>query len=378
MRKSVHVYCALLLFISLFIPSIRTVSAENAPLLSPLPNTSLYSQLYHLSDDTTLLVEPNYEKNYSTLNAINLPQAKILWSKKFPEIYDVYVLANPTKIVVMTRDNDNLKKIVLDQHGNTLSQQLYRNIKLNLELNSISIKVRWSPPQQNIEEQIVVLEQNYYKKKSIASLYSSPWIKPLLRKDIRIEPGSYEHLTIIDIAFRAPNLVVQYEGSGIMQSQFFYKIINIRNSQESTILIEGNIQTDFGVQDGKLIITTEHNSIGSPFGPDHNKGNLVYAVYDLNTRKQIHQQVSTFTDNDTFGWNASYQAGKIWMHDLSDSKWIITDTFGKALIEEQTTVFPEGVVRFITYAPVDKKAYFIVYKHKETAKLLALEVTDRD
>ncbi|GAV14243.1 hypothetical protein RQP50_19435 [Paenibacillus sp. chi10] len=312
------------------------------------------------------------------MNAINLPQAKILWSKKFPEIYDVYVLANPTKIVVMTRDNDNLKKIVLDQHGNTLSQQLYRNIKLNLELNSISIKVRWSPPQQNIEEQIVVLEQNYYKKKSIASLYSSPWIKPLLRKDIRIEPGSYEHLTIIDIAFRAPNLVVQYEGSGIMQSQFFYKIINIRNSQESTILIEGNIQTDFGVQDGKLIITTEHNSIGSPFGPDHNKGNLVYAVYDLNTRKQIHQQVSTFTDNDTFGWNASYQAGKIWMHDLSDSKWIITDTFGKALIEEQTTVFPEGVVRFITYAPVDKKAYFIVYKHKETAKLLELEVTDRD
>ncbi|SDG20558.1 hypothetical protein SAMN04488542_12955 [Fontibacillus panacisegetis] len=138
---------------------------------SSAANSSNYSEwlldesasVLSLTPEKTLLVD----KINKQIQVLDLAQEKVVWSKKFPIIYDSQVLLNPAKIVVITAENNKLKKVTLSTDGRVISEQVFSNIQL-----AGDAKVSWSPKAgQNKEAIAVALDGKL-------NIYQYPWKKP--------------------------------------------------------------------------------------------------------------------------------------------------------------------------------------------------------
>ncbi|MBU5444117.1 hypothetical protein [Paenibacillus sp. MSJ-34] len=303
-------------FIMLIVLSITSV-ANAKEAVYPESFLDKSTDVYALTNTSTLIVD----KINNQLQVLDISTQQPIWNKKFTALFECVILENPLKIVVLTSEKNNLKKITLSADGNILSQQLFSYIKI--EDNQ---KFSWSPPTTIEKEKIVVVGNNNI------SLYQYPWKKPSSTvQDILPKEIKYEVVTIKQTKLQWPYFVIKLNGDNSPQSQDFYRIVDLSNKKMMTIPVEWNINSNFTLEGNEIVIFTS-SKVGLPFGINPKVEYGVYTKYDLKTGAANMKITRSFTASD-FNWRTDYVNNQLSIIDTERNTQTLLDKNGKVINE---------------------------------------------
>ncbi|WP_410772338.1 hypothetical protein [Fontibacillus sp. BL9] len=349
MKKVLSLFITVLMLVTIQ----SVVSADDATAQYPGSFLDDSTRMFALTQEKTLFVDTiNHQ-----LQVVDLNTMQNGWSKKFKIIYDCDVLANPSKIVVLTRENNKLLKITLSSEGNVLSKQLLSNLKLK-----DNQKLSYSPAQNQVKEQIAMLDQD----KNNLQVYQYPWKKPSYTASFSL-PGDagYEATLIHDIQFQYPYVVIKLDGSSLMQSQNLYRIINLATREKNTIPMEWNVNSGFTIEGNELVVTTS-SVTGNPLGINTNAEHNIYARYNLETRLPKIKITRKFTAVDS-NWKASYGDNHLIVFDSEQNTQSLLDINGELLHESPMTA-TDLHNRFVSYR--DGKIIFLAPTENHGGKIM--------
>ncbi|MEC0093911.1 hypothetical protein [Paenibacillus macquariensis] len=341
----------LLLFTILLFAVTSQVSAESTSVYSEslLDNST---QILPVSSTKTLLVD----KINRQIQLLEINTGKIVWSKKFPAIYDCEVLMNPTKIVVITEEKNKPLKVTFSVEGTQLSQQIFATI--NLTENQ---KLQWSPASPQEKERFALVNEDHIL------VYQSPWKKPVINISITVpNDKQYESPIVQDVQFKSPYAVVKIYGSGIGQSLDYYKIINLVTKKVNVFALTWNVKSRFVVEGSTLVVNTSSIS-GSPLGVPTNTLHTIYARYDLKTNQVTSSIKRTFTMFDS-NWSSSYFNGYLLITDSEQNQHALFQQNGK-LVAQRPATATDLHSRLVGY--YNEQAYNIAWTDTKTVELLA-------
>jgi hypothetical protein len=290
------------------------------------------------------------------VNYVSIMDNKIIWSHKFERIYDLRVLSNPFKIVVITSEKNALKKVSLNEAGETVTLQRFPTLpakdrKFGIPL-SLSYTVRWIPPTSNSGERIAIMENDK------VSFYKSPWKKAYSVNNVYVGPSSaYEEVDMRDWAVTYPYLVTKYSGHGLSRYETFYKIIDLTDKSSSEIR---NIGDDFSLEKNSLIATSSTSD-----NPAINKPNAqpYYFQYSLKSKKLLSTQSKIFTESTLYGSISEHRLNYISLVDKGAGTLTIVREDGTTAIEHKMKAdqafLLNGNLKFLYYSESDKTAYYL-------------------
>ncbi|MNI15802.1 hypothetical protein D3C73_691080 [compost metagenome] len=310
MRKISMVMLLVMIISSLVLPSANANSTDFAESL--LDGSS---DVLSITADRTLLVD----QVNSQIQVLDLALKKIVWSKKFPIIYDSQVLLNPAKIVVITAENNKLKKVTLSTDGRVISEQAFSNIQL-----AGDAKVSWSPKAgQNKEAIAVALDGKL-------NLYQYPWNKPEVTLSYVVpEDKAYEVTTVQNVKLQSGYAVLQINGDNSSQDQDLYRVVNLLSKKKYTIPVKWNTSSQFAIEGKELVVTTS-SQIGHPLGLDTSAQHMIYARYDLATGGKRLDVTRNFTSTES-NWSASYFNHRLTLIDSEQNKLSVLDQKGNVI-----------------------------------------------
>lgn len=298
--------------------------------LANAANNSNYSEslldestdVLSLTPEKTLLVD----KVNSQIQVLDLSLNKVVWSKKFPVIYDSQVLQNPIKIILITTERNKLKKVTLSSDGSVISEQIYSNIKLTEDL-----KVSWSPKVGQNKETIMMASNGKI------NMYQYPWKKPFVTLSyVMPEDKAYEVTTLKDIKLQSGYAVIKINGNNSTQDQDFYRVINLSSMKKFTIPVEWNITSHFVIEAKELVVITS-SQIGNPLGIDTSTKHTIYTRYDLATGTENTSVTRSYALLDS-NWSSSYLSRQLTLIDSEQNKLTVFDQKGNVINETSLTV----------------------------------------
>ncbi|RCX14919.1 hypothetical protein DFP94_11658 [Fontibacillus phaseoli] len=318
-KKVVSLFITVLMLVTIQ----AVVSANDATTQYPESFLGDSTRVFALTQDKSLFVDTINNQ----LQVVNLNTQQKEWGKNFKIIYDCDILANPSKIVILTKENDALLKITLSADGNVLSKQLYPYLK-----PKDNQKWSWSPARNQVKEQIAILDQ----EKRQVQVYQYPWKKPSHTISFGL-PGdaTYEDILINDIQIQYPYVIIKLDGTSLMQSQNLYRIINLATREKNTIPMEWNVNSDFTIEGNELVVTTS-SVTGNPLGINTNVEHNLYARYNLETRLPKVKITRKFTTVDS-NWKASYGDNHLMVFDSEQNTQSLLDKNGELLHETPMT-----------------------------------------
>jgi hypothetical protein len=236
---------ALVIFIFLF--STSTVFAESFS----EGVLQLENKIFSFSNGKALILDED-EQNNQILKFVDVSLNKLLWFKKSGKVFDVHLMTNPNKIVVIFEENNFIKKIVYDFNGNIINFDSY-NSKFPLPINKENFKLKWLAPYDKVKERILIQNNNEFK------VYQNPWRNPVIYFNAKISPSTeYEYISVVDWEFdRYPYLAIKYRGDAIFRNDYFLKVVNLYNKTE--YIKEFNTNFDLIIQHQNLFLNTQHN-----------------------------------------------------------------------------------------------------------------------
>lgn len=340
----------LLCTILLFACTSQVSSANISPFSNSLLDNS--TQTVPVSSTKTLFVD----KINNQIQLLEINTGKILWSKKFTVLYDCKVLQNPTKIVVITKEGNNPRKVTFSTEGTQLSHQIFATIKL-----SENQKLQWSAPRLQEKERLALLNNDHLL------IYQSPWKKPAIKISIAVpDDKEYEYPIIQDVQFQSPYVVVKTNGSGIGQSKDYYKIINLITKKVNVIPLTWNVKSNFVIEGSTLVVNTSSNS-GSPLGIVTDVEQTIYARYDLKTSQVTTSINRTFTKSDS-NWSSSYFNGYLLITDSEQNQHALLQRDGQAIAQRQATAIDLNS-RLVGY--YNGQAYNLAWTPNQTVEIIA-------
>ncbi|WP_339158334.1 hypothetical protein MKX50_02555 [Paenibacillus sp. FSL W8-0186] len=312
------------------------------------------TKAYALTSTQTLLVD--HVNNQ--LQVINLSTQTIMWSKKFPIVYDSQVLTNPLKIIVITSDNNKLKKVTISADGTILSEQVFPSIKL-----TENIKISWAPAINKEKEKLAVVNGNQ------VLFYEYPWKKPITTLPYSsAEDKKYEYTITKDVQLQTPYVVIKLNGDNSTQSQDLYRILNITTKKAITIPAEWNVNTSFSVEGNELIVNST-SQIGHPLGINVDSDYTIYAKYDLKTGEINNKVIRSFPAWDS-NWKSEYFNRKLVLTESEDNKMFLINQYGETLKE-----FPRTIENF-NYRTVGydgNRLYLLVSSKDHGVELVSIQ-----
>ena len=170
------------LFLLLFCMMLFSMNSE------AFAQTSFSSTLSHSSyltpyktsyiiNNKLLVVEPADEKDVFFVSDAKISlfglnedtlDCTLLWSVNAPKIYDLQLLNNPDKIVIICAKDNYLQKLVFNTEGEIINEENYASINIDPK-NKEDYQFRWVRPENSIAEQIIMLKDNTYY------FYKYPW-----------------------------------------------------------------------------------------------------------------------------------------------------------------------------------------------------------
>lgn len=338
--------CTILLFACTSQVSAANISSYSDSLLD---NST---QTVPVSSTKTLFVD----KIKNQIQLLEINTGKILWSKKFPALYDCKVLLNPTKIVVITEEGNNPRKVTFSAEGKQLSQQIFAAIKL-----SENQKLQWSAARLQEKERLALVSNDHLL------VYQSPWKKPAINISIAVpDDKKYESPIVQDFQFQSPYAVVKTNGSGIGQSKDYYKIINLVTKKVNVIPLAWNVKSSFVVEGSTLVVNTSSIS-GSPLDIVTDVEQTIYARYDLKTSQVTTSIKHTFTMSDS-NWSSSYFNGYLLITDSEQNQHALLQQNGQLIAQRQATAIDLNS-RLVGY--YNGQAYNIASTANQTVELFA-------
>ncbi|WHX49588.1 hypothetical protein QNH46_02555 [Paenibacillus woosongensis] len=311
------------------------------------------TKAYAITSTQTLLVD--HVNNQ--LQVINLSTQQIVWSKKFPVVYDSQVLVNPLKIIVITSENNKLKKMTISADGTILSEQLFPSIKL-----TESMKISWAPAINKEKEKLAVVNG------SQVLLYEYPWKKPITTFPYSLaEDKKYENTIIKDVQLQTPYVVIKLNGDNSTQSQDLYRILNITTKKAITIPAEWNVNTSFSVEGNELIVNSS-SQIGHPLGINVDSDYIIYAKYDLKTGEINHKVSRSFSTQDS-NWKSEYFNRKLVLTESEDNKLFLINQYGETFKEFPRTF---GNFNYKTIGYDGNRIYLLVPSEDNGAELVSI------
>lgn len=266
------------------------------------------------------------DKFSGQLQLLDVSADKIVWTKKFAALHDCEVLASSGKVVVLTESGKKLQKQVFSLKGESISKQDYPNIAGGSDL-----QVQWSAAGSGIKESIAVMNGDH------VAVYQYPWKKPVhVRSAASEEDRKHESPGAESSQFQYPYFVAKMKGYGIMQSQDYYKIMNVSTGKMNLILFPSNVDTDFVTEGTSLVVNTS-SMIGSPLGLSTFEP-IVYARYDLKTAKSIATVKRTFTDRES-NWATSYLDGRLLLTDTERKTQSLLTTDDRVIVERPADLY---------------------------------------
>ncbi len=303
----------------LFVPSLAVASDTSKV------NQSMISFEFRSSkaiDDQHRLLIDNFLGKIECIDLATFTQS---WEKKFDFIYDIRIMNNPSKIIVIAKDRGKVMKITLSTEGKVLTQQeiVIPTVQTWMKQNKL-VHISWSPPAPGSTEKLAVYSEGP------VLIYEYPWKKPLSKIDVKIPPSSsYESVLTGEFELEWPYLIVQHEGGALVQVREFYSIYNAVTKKKVDILMDWNTSSDFMIEQGVLVVNSSSITPG-PGGTLPAPGNLVYGRYDLATGKAIYEKRMVFHDNGTF-WRTKYDRQQLLLMDSDTSTLTQLDQKGNVL-----------------------------------------------
>lgn len=282
-----------------------------------------FTQIYPLTNHSIVLAD----QSHNILWAVDSDSRELLWSKPYTTpIYDCYVLTNPVKIVVMTQENNSPKKMVLSQDGTVLSQQTFKNIKMDGAQD-----ISWSPAKDGGKERLILSSNDQI------SLYQYPWKKASSSIPFKVtKDNEFESTRVDDIQTHFPYAVVKLSGSSLVQTQDMYRIIDVTTKKKIALTADWNVNTNFVVEGKELVMYTS-GIMGVPGGIDPGRNYTMYTRYDLKTGAQVAKLTRSFSNSEA-SWRTSYIQSRLFLSDTDNPEtFAMYDQDGKLVLEVQTT-----------------------------------------
>lgn len=281
------------------------------------------TQIFSLSGHNKLI----FNKFDNSLSVFNLTSNKEAWTKQFSKIYSINVLSFPEKIIVMAKGTDDkLQKIVMNKDGRVLSTQVIHSpaiansIKTNREL------ISWNAPTGKNKERLTIYSNN------TLFIYQSPWKNPTHKiKLSEVSSNKYEGTYINDIKLNWPYAVIKYTGNSLMQSQDFFRVINVLSLKEYTIVTDWNVHSDSSVVGDQLVINSSFN-VGNPMGVNLGQSHLIYSTYNMPTGKKTASVSQMFT-NTEMGWKSEVLENNVLVYIPEKERIEIYNASGRKLSE---------------------------------------------
>jgi len=303
----------------LFVPSLEVASDTSKV------NQSMISFDFRSSkaiDDKHRLLIDNLLGKMECIDLATFTQS---WEKKFDFIYDIRILNNPSKIIVIAKDRGKVMKFTLSTEGKVLTQQeiVIPTVQTWMKQNKF-FQMRWSPSTPGSTEKLTVYSEGP------VLIYEYPWKKPLSKIDVNIPPNSsYESVLTGEFVLEWPYLVVKHEGGALVQVREFYSIYNAVTKKKVEILMDRNTSSDFTIEQGVLVVNSSSITPG-PGGILPAPGNLVYGRYDMTTGKPIYEKRVVFHNNESF-WRTKYDRQQLLLMDSDTSTMTQLDQKGNVL-----------------------------------------------
>jgi hypothetical protein len=274
-----------------------------------------------LDDQHRLLINNDSGK----IRSLDLETLQPSWEKKFDSVYDVRILHNPSKLIVLAKDQGKLMKFTLSVEGNILSQQEIANPSVRTWMKQTeSLQISWSPSTAVSKERLAI-----YSSGSVF-IYEYPWKTTPLKIDVNVAPNSsYEDVLTQEIQLEWPYLVVKHQGGALMQVQDFYTVYHAVTKKKVDILMDQNTSSDFTMEQGALVVNSSSITPG-PGGTRSAPGNLIYGRYDLATGKSIYEKRAVFHNNET-KWSTKYDHQQLLLLDSDTNTLAQFDQRGRGL-----------------------------------------------
>lgn len=297
------------------------------------------SQLFALSDQNKVICS----KIDNSISVFNLSSGKVAWTKRYSKLYDVNVVSSPEKIIVIAKDKNNkLQKIVLSKAGTTLSTTAFNSTPITKSITSNEELINWYAPEGSNKERLSVYSNN------VPAVYQAPWNNPVFKMNLGgMSSSKYEDITLKDIKLSGPYAVVKFTGSSLMQSQDFFRVINIPNKKTYTIASDWNTRSDSSFAYNELVINSSFN-VGNPLGVNVGQPYSLSGMYNLSTGKKTAGISETFTDRE-MGWKSERIGNHILIYLPEKKKIEIYDVSGQKVAAASYT----PINLFNTYQGLD-------------------------
>jgi len=227
-----------------------------------------------IAEDSSLLVD----KFNNEIHNINLDSLRDNWSKKFTRIYDVKVLANPTKIIILAKINNKLAKLSVDKDGEIINEQLFSSPQISTLLQDNFAIASWSEPSSTTREKIAIYKADEMK------IFEYPWKTESMSIEMKPRDNIFEGVYRDSMNFNWPYIVTKNIGSSLMFSREFYYVYNLSTKKSFEVDVDEYTNSQFTIENGILVINTSSiNPTPTSINPttDYN----IYSRYNLATGK---------------------------------------------------------------------------------------------
>jgi len=306
---------SIMLIFSLFfiIPSV----CLSASLSSQTHPKSL--QNINISEDSTLLID----KFNNEIHSINLDSLKDNWSKKFARIYDVKVLENPTKIIVLAKINNKLAKLSVDKDGKIINQQLFSSPNISTLLQDNSAIASWSAPSSTTREKIAIYKADEIK------IFEYPWKTQSMSIEMKPRDNIFEGVYRDSMNFNWPYIVTKNIGSSLMFSVEFYHVYNLSTKKSFEVDVDEYTNSQYTIENGILVINTSSNN-PTPTGINPTADYNIYSRYNLATGKLTYQLKRQFNDPEA-AWRTNYYNQQLYLFDSTTKEYYLFNKIGAKL-----------------------------------------------
>jgi hypothetical protein len=230
--------------------SINSMAFAQPSFSSSLSNGSLtpYKTSY-IINDKLLIIEPADEEDVffssdAKISLLSLNEdtldCTLLWSVEVPKVYDLHLLNNPDKIVVICAKDNYIQKLVFNLKGEIINEEQYEKINIDSEsrldvddyyidyLNYLGYQFKWVPPGNNIAEKIIMFKDGAYY------FYKYPWQGYYKKQeaDFAKYASEYRHkydkMILLDKWFYQPEndlIIMNLAGSDVRYQEYIMILI---------------------------------------------------------------------------------------------------------------------------------------------------------